>query len=153
MKKIYFMALILFSSSIFAQTFNATTFVTQFDEQTVELNEQTKWVFFAASKDAFEILKGVFKQQKVDTKWLTERQAIYAADIHGMPSLIARFFALPKMRDYPYVIALDKEGDITDNWLNKGEQVTVYQLQNLKVIKVIKLADDVAVNKFFKSFK
>lgn len=148
MKKLYLVLLFLFSSNIFAQTLTETTFESQFDDQKIVLNTQVQWVFFSASKNGSEIMRDAFEDLKVDEKWLLKNKAIYVADIHNMPSLIARFFALPKMRDYLYPIALDKEGDVTDKWLEKGEGVTIYQLNNLNTVKTTKLNDLKSLTKF-----
>jgi hypothetical protein len=140
--KNYFILLVLlssiFSSSIFAQSFSAITFETQ-HETKMALDNITNWVFFAKSKDGSKMLQQVFKDLKVDKQWLVEKKAIYVGDISGMPSLIARFFALPKMRDYNFPIALDKEGDITKDWQGKTEFVTIYKIKNLQVLETIQL--------------
>lgn len=41
--------------------------------------------------------------------WLTRTRRVYLADIHKMPGLIARMFALPKLRDKPYSIVLGRQ--------------------------------------------
>ncbi len=150
MKKLCLAFLILFSSQTFALTMNETTFETQFEDQKLQLNKQIKWVFFSASKDGSEILRDAFKALEIDEKWLQKNKAIYVADIHGMPSLIAKFFALPKMRDYPYPIALDKEGSITKAWKNKAETVTVYKVENLEVMNQVTFESTEELIKFIK---
>ena len=44
---------------------------------------------------------------------LSERKAVYVADISGMPRLVARLFALPSMRKRPYPMLLDRDGSRT----------------------------------------
>jgi len=41
--------------------------------------------------------------------WLTDTNSVYLADIHKMPSLIAKMFALPQLREKPYTIVLGRE--------------------------------------------
>lgn len=148
MKYIYFIFLLLFTNTIFANSFTVEVFETQFDDKKSTLNEQTKWVFFTSSKDGSEILKESFKELKIDQNWMQDKKIVYVADIHEMPSLISRFIALPRMRDYPYNIALDREGIITKNWQDKTEQVTLYKVDNLKILEVFKLNDTKEVNQF-----
>lgn len=44
-----------------------------------------------------------------EPRWLAENGYVYLADIHRMPSLIARLIALPALRDKPYPIVLGRE--------------------------------------------
>ena len=37
---------------------------------------------------------------------LEKNSAVYVADISGMPSLISKFIALPKMKKYPFSVLL-----------------------------------------------
>ncbi len=143
MKTVYsaFAILILaFSTGAFAQNFTASTFTTQHDKE-IQLDNSTKWVFFASSMDGSDLLQATFLDLNINDNWLASRNAIYAADISRMPGLIARFFAIPRMRDLPYSIALDKEGDLTLNWQDRGEMVTIYKLDNLAVIETIQITD------------
>jgi hypothetical protein len=52
-----------------------------------------------------------------------------------MPSLIARFFALPKMKKYPFSILLVDE-EQTKSFSKKEEKITVYLVHNGKVTNV-----------------
>jgi len=49
--------------------------------------------------------------------YLEQRRAVFLADISRMPSLIAKMFAVPAMRDYPYRVILDREARIV--WMNE----------------------------------
>lgn len=140
--------LLLFSSNIFAQSFKTLTFETQHEEK-IQLNKQVKWVIFSASKSGSQILQESFRELKIHQKWLAENKVLYVADISGMPSLIASLFALPKMRGFPYPVALDREGDITQGWQQKGDVVTVYKLDRLNVIETVTLDSIETVNQFF----
>ncbi len=75
---------------------------------------------------------------------------VYVADISGMPSLVAKFVAIPQMRDLPFRIALDKEGDKTEELNGDKESVTVIHLQQLSITKIEQVVDAEAVLKAIK---
>ena len=66
---------------------------------------------------------------------LTKNNALYVADISGMPSLISKFIALPKMKKYPFsVMLLD---DTNKDFFGKEEgKIIVYSLDNLKITEM-----------------
>ena len=68
-------------------------------------------VIFAADKAGSALVTDWLDKQPAD--WLPRTKRVYLADIHKMPSLVTRMFALPKLRDKPYVIVLGREaGDL-----------------------------------------
>jgi hypothetical protein len=69
----------------------------------------------------------------------------YVADITGMPSLISKFFAIPKMKDYNFSILLIDE-DNKALFPVEQDKITIITLDNSKVtsIKFIKTAEDLA---------
>ena len=62
-----------------------------------------------------------------------------------MPSLIAKFFALPKMKKYPFSILLVDENQ-TKEFTKKEGNITVYSVTNGKIsdVKYIKNAEELA---------
>ena len=64
-------------------------------------------VIFAADNGGAGLVTGWLDAQPKD--WLQQTKRIYLADIHKMPGLITRMFALPKLRDKPYPIVLGRE--------------------------------------------
>ena len=71
-------------------------------EHTVDAN--TKTIIFSATKAESATIKDFLTTK--DKDYLTNNNIAYVADITGMPSLISKFFALPKMRDYSFSILL-----------------------------------------------
>ena len=47
-----------------------------------------------------------------------------------MPSLIGKFIAIPKMRDYSYRVVLDRDGKIAAQYPGADDQVLWLQLDN-----------------------
>jgi len=64
-------------------------------------------VIFAADNGGAGLVTGWLDAQPKD--WLQQTKRVYLADIHKMPGLITRMFALPKLREKPYRIVLGRE--------------------------------------------
>lgn len=129
-KKVLFLAMLttaLFSNS-FNQNSNIGSFelTDQFDKKhTVNSDVKTMIVSFekGTSADLNDFLATKEKG------FLEANNAVFIADISGMPSIITKIFALPKMKKYNYNILL-----ITDEedkrFLQQEEKLTVYKLNN-----------------------
>lgn len=104
----------------------------QFDEkQTVDNSIKTIVVSFEkdTGKDVNEFLSSK------DKDFLKKHDAVFIANISGMPSIITKMFALPKMRDYKHsVLLIYDEND--KRFKSQEEKSTVYKLEN-GVIKTI----------------
>lgn len=105
----------------------------QFGQKQV-VDDATKILIFAHDMAGSEIVEQALEQFDADN--LATINAVYLADISGMPSLIASLFAIPSMRDRAYPIMLDKEGDVSKMLRVKEEQVTVIFLDSLAIQKV-----------------
>mgnify|MGYP006351434237 CR=1 FL=1 len=82
---------------------------------------ETKTILFASDKATSDILKEYLLSKEGDI--LTKNNALYVADISGMPSLISKFIALPKMKKYPFsVMLLD---DTNKDFFGKEAYLTV----------------------------
>ena len=65
--------------------------------------------------------------------FLTKNQTVYVGDISGMPYLISRFFAIPKMQKYQFsILFLDEENQ--KYFDKKEDMITVYTLENGKIL-------------------
>ena len=64
-------------------------------------------VIFAADNGGAGLVTAWLDAQPKD--WLAQSKRVYLADIHKMPGLITRMFALPKLREKPYPIVLGRE--------------------------------------------
>ena len=69
----------------------------------------------------------------VDITCMKEGRVVYLADISGMPSLISKLIAIPRMRDYPYPIWLDKDGLATEALPVRDDAVTVLTIDHLAI--------------------
>lgn len=114
----------------------------QFEKDNI-VNENIKTIIFAATKTENTTIKE-FLQSK-DKELLTTNKAVYIADITGMPSLITKFVAMPKMKSYPFSILLIDEANKT-LFPIKEDMISIISLENGKVtdIKYIKTAAELA---------
>lgn len=130
-----------------SNTLAKISLVDQFDNKQT-LDETTKVLIFAHDMSGNDIVEEAFASFDADK--LKQLNAIYLADISGMPSLIAKWFALPAMRDRAYPIMLDKEGDATSKLHAKEDQVTVIFLDKLAIQKVKYAATAAELNQLLK---
>jgi hypothetical protein len=114
-------------------TLTESKFIDQFD-QTHSVGKQTKMLFFAKSKHAGSLMTDIISDLASDH--LHKQNAVYIADISGMPSLVSRFIALPRMRDITTPILLVREAE-NASWLpSKEDKVTVIKVVDGKVAQI-----------------
>ncbi len=146
MKKVLFSALLLvatFANALSIGDSTPTFAINDQFEKAHTIAADTKTILVAADKDTSEILRDYFLTK--EKGFLEANKAYYVADISGMPSLIAKFFALPKMKKYPFSILLVDENQ-TKEFTKKEGNITVYSVNNGKIsdVKYIKNAEELA---------
>ncbi|OUR72091.1 hypothetical protein A9Q76_04290 [Arcobacter sp. 31_11_sub10_T18] len=150
MKKL--LLILMFSILSFAETLNVgDTFPTitlddQF-EKTHTISLESNKVLVAYDKSMSTILKEFLLAKEDD--FLTKNKTVYIGDISGMPSLISRFFAIPKMKKYPFsILFLD---DKNRNAFSKKEDfISVYTLENGKVKTLTHVSSKEELENLFK---
>jgi len=115
------------------------------DQHDVEhqIDESLQLIVFARDMDAGDIAKEALAD--ADAAALASRHAVYIADISAMPALVARLFALPKMRKRPYPVLLDRDGELTAAFPEREGELTVMRLRELEVVDVEHLDNASAV--------
>lgn len=88
-------------------------------------------VIFAGDKAGSELVTDWLDAQPKD--WLARSKRVYLADIHKMPGLITRMFALPKLRDKAYPIVLGREAGDLAAFPHKKDCVTLLPVDGGKV--------------------
>jgi len=146
MKKIIFSALLFvatFANALSVGDSTPTFAIKDQFEKAHTIAADTKTILVAADKATSEIMRDYFLTK--EKGFLEANKAYYVADISGMPSLIAKFFALPKMKKYPFSILLVDE-DQTKEFTKKEGNITVYSVTDGKIsdVKYIKNADELA---------
>jgi len=98
---------------------------------------------------------GVVKQALADSgaALLAEADAVYVANVSGMPAVIRRMFALPSLRRRGYPVLLDSEGQITKNLPGVEDRATLIQLRELTVVDVTQFESSEAVREALHSLR
>lgn len=74
--------------------------------------------------------------ESIDITCMNEGRVAYVADISRMPSLVSKFIAVPRMRDYAYPVWLDYDGESTER-LPRGEAgVSLMDIEQGKVTRI-----------------
>jgi hypothetical protein len=105
------------------------------------IGKDTRIVVFARDMDAAEIAEEAFSEN--GARLLADAGAVFVSDIHRMPRIITRLFALPSMRKRPYRMLLDREGVTTADFPAQEEKVSLIRLDGLE-IKGIEYIDSAA---------
>lgn len=110
----------------------------QFEKEHI-IDANIKTIIFSATKTEGTTIKEFLLTK--DKDYLTTNKAAYVADITGMPGLITKFIALPKMKDYPFSVLLIDEANKT-LFPVKEDMISIISLENGKVtdIKYVKTA-------------
>ncbi|MEC4728036.1 hypothetical protein HWQ46_21095 [Shewanella sp. D64] len=104
-------------------------------ENAVEVNANTLVLLFSHDMKGGDIIKEALELQVSGAEKIPATQ-VYIADISGMPSLIAKFVAIPQMKDLPFPMGLDREGEMTKLLPSEEDMASLILLDNLKVIEV-----------------
>lgn len=143
MKSILAFLLVLFvsfSSTASLIAISPNEFTDQHD-QVQKVDETTKWILFAPDKDSFAFAKTAF--EKLEIKNAKDKNGFLISDISAMPKLVTKMFALPKMKKYSFVLALDRTGEATKDWPRKEKELTLIKVDQLKVSEVIHLKSEI----------
>lgn len=113
-------------------TINAISLLDQHDKN-LQITDATQVVLFSRSMEGGDIIKNTL-QPLSDTPLPVK--LVYVADISAMPSLIARFVAVPQMQDYPFSVGLDREGEISQSLPAVKDMATMIVLDHLHIIDI-----------------
>lgn len=143
----YFFIILMFITSLNAgdyiverklQTF---TLPDQFEKaHTIDKNTHTIIVSFEKSTGAD--MNAFLAKHEPD--FLQKHHAVFVANISQMPSLITKWFAMPKMKKYKHTILIINDED-NHQFLYKEDKITVYTFNNgmLSSIDYVDSAKDV----------
>lgn len=96
-------------------------------------------VFFVNTMKGNALMRDTLKE--INVACLQEGRVVYLADISGMPSLISKLIAIPRMRDYPYPVWLDRNGLATAALPIEDDKVTVLTLKKSAIVAMDQLQD------------
>jgi hypothetical protein len=99
------------------------------------VDEGVRHLLFAADMDAGDLVNGALEEDPA-LRDLAARGAVFVSDIHRMPVVITRLFALPSMRRRPYRMLLDRGPGPSVRIPRQPGQVTWVELDALVVRSV-----------------
>lgn len=108
-------------------------------------DESVKVILFSRDMEGGDLLKDGLAD--VAPGYLSEKKAIYVADISAMPGLIAKMFAIPAMRDRPYSILLDRDGTTTAGLPAEEGKASLVFLDRLTVQRIVYVTEAPAVQR------
>jgi hypothetical protein len=108
-----------------------------------EIGAGVRLLMLTRDMDAGDLVKQALAA--TEQRVLDERHAVYVADISGMPALVSRFIAVPRMRERPYRVLLDRDRSTTRDVPSVKGKVTVLSLDALRVTGVDHLGSVEAV--------
>lgn len=104
----------------------------QFDTK-YTIDKDTKIIIVSFEKDTGKEINQFLDAKEVD--FLQKHNAVFIANISGMPMFITKMFALPKMRNYKHKILLIYD-DEDDRFAFKEGSSTLYKLEDGVVKKI-----------------
>jgi hypothetical protein len=106
--------------------------------KTHEAGHTVRLILFCKDRRGQEIIGTAL--EKTSEGYLNNYNTLYVADSSGIPRLIAKFIALPKLRKQPYKVLLDPEPSVTKDFPSEKDKVTLLYMNNL-TIKAIEFVD------------
>ena len=107
------------------------------------LAADTRQILFAADNGGAGLVMAELDRR--GATWLKDTKRAYLADIHKMPSLVTRLFAMPKLREKAYPIALGREAADLAMYPRKKDCVTLLPIQAGKLGEVSFACDAAAL--------
>lgn len=134
----------LVADAAFAQPYDVGDAIAPFtlEDQhgrSLAVDASVKVILFSREMKGGDVLKQGLAG--VEPGYLEGKGAVYVADISRMPGLIARMFAIPAMRDRPYSMLLDRDGETTARLPGAEGQATLIFLDRLTVQRIVHVAD------------
>lgn len=91
-------------------------------------------ILFAREMEGGEVVKAALAE--FGAELLFDADAVYIADVSGMPKLIRRMFALPKMRKRGYPMLLDTDGTVCADFPGLDGHATLILLASSKIAAI-----------------
>lgn len=99
-----------------------------------QITPGTRLVIFAAGRKASTLVQSVLQALPKDQ--LTRKNALYLADMSKMPGFVTRTFALPALREMPYLIGVSLDEAVLAPWPRQTDAVTLIELEQNMVKRI-----------------
>lgn len=140
------LALLFAATAVFAEpvaigsTLPSYTLSDQFGKEH-SLEPETRAVVLSFEMDVSKMINGYLSGQKGDV--FVDNHIDYISDISSMPALIARLFALPKMRKYPFRLLLNRDDDFKAGFTPVEGKALILKLNDQHEVREIWYASNV----------
>jgi hypothetical protein len=105
------------------------------------IDEMPRTIIMAFEKEPSAVLNEYLSKQSEG--YLEKNNAIFIADISGMPAFVSKSFALPKMREYKYKVLLITDENEGAMYPYQEGQITIIKTENNR-IKSINFTDELS---------
>lgn len=102
-------------------------------------------IVFGKSRTSNKIMEAAL--ENVNAGYLSNHHTVYIANISGMPGIVTKSLALPKMRKLPYVILVDKDDSVSKGFPSTSNAITILQVKDLRIVSVDFSNDPEAIKK------
>jgi hypothetical protein len=99
-----------------------------------EIDETTRLILLSKDMKGGKIIRNGLKETY--RNYLKNHNTVFIADVSGMPRLIRKFIALPKMRRYPYSILLDLGPSVTKDLPSQPDKATLICVRDLRITDI-----------------
>ena len=100
----------------------------------MKVPNNTKLVIMAFEKDTGALVNDYLNTQ--NPFYLPKHHAVFIADIHRMPTIITKMFALPKMQKYKHPLYLHYEEQFENFAPHQEEKVTIIRFEEGKASSI-----------------
>jgi hypothetical protein len=128
----------LFAEFKVGDTLPKISLLDQFEKEH-QVTTKDRLLILAFEKDVAGQIK-----EYLETKpkgFLDKNHAKYISDISHMPSMVTSWFAIPKMKKYPFSIMLIYD-EFGKEFGRQEGKITIYRIQNYKIVSVEFISPD-----------
>jgi len=128
--------------------FNNYSFKTQHGKN-IKIPKNVKTIIISYEKDTGRLVNKYLNAKY--PPYLAKMNAVFIADIHEMPSIITKLFAMPKMRKYKHTIYIYNEDDFSEFVKPQDEKITVIKFSDKQVSKIYHISNAKELKKAFEN--
>ncbi len=150
-------SIFIFATITYAEPYKVGTQITAFtlkDQhgKTYTLDQTVRLILFAGRdmRGGELVAKAL---ENASEGYLAKYNTIYIVDISGMPRMISKLFAMPKLRKKPYKILLDPGPSVTKDFPSAKEKVTLLYMNNRTIKEIAFLASPEDIKKSVEEMK
>lgn len=148
--------LLLVTTVLHAESYQAQSVIPPFSIEDQHgkpytVDARVRALLFSRDMDGGGVIKEAFSGD--GAALLKQTGAVYVADISGMPWLVRKMIAKPRMRERPYRMLLDEDGEVTEKLPSVEGKATLMILDRLTVVRVMYMASPAKLRQVLESLR